>query len=312
MTSRRCSSRATNLLGVETGSGAYQRVITRGRYFFQNNPAPVYGTPKVIAELDLTYADGTTQRINSDTSWKTQLGPTTFSAWWAGEDYDARRQPTDWTTSSTLSGTWRDAGLVNFTSTSTPSDTTPLIADQRPPVTIQQEAHPVAINQITRAAAEHDRRRARRHQRLPRVRDRPEPGRHAQPRQRVPQDHRGRHGGRRGHDALLAGRGGRHEHQGREPHRLRRRARRPSSTASSPRVTAIGTAGTATTLSSAAAVGATNLKVASVTNLAVGDKLSLENESLTITSVGTTGANGTGVGVTPALASAAHERHRGP
>ena len=94
-----------NLLGVETGSGAYQRVITPGRYFFQNNPAPVYGTPKVIAELDVTYADGTTQTIDTDSSWKTQLGGTTFSAWWAGEDYDARRLPTDWTTSSTLSGT---------------------------------------------------------------------------------------------------------------------------------------------------------------------------------------------------------------
>src|SRR3954447_8157783 len=138
-----------NLLGVETGSGAYQRVITGGRYFFQNNPAPVYGTPKVIAELDLTYADGTTERINSDTSWKTQLGPTTFSAWRAGEDYDARRQPTDWTVASTLSGTWRDASLVNLTTTTTPTDTTPLIADQRPPVTVQREAHPVSITPIT-------------------------------------------------------------------------------------------------------------------------------------------------------------------
>src|SRR4051812_18320906 len=126
-----------NLLGVETGSGAYQRVITPGRYFFQNNPAPVYGAPKVIAELDLTYADGTKQTISSDASWKTQLGPTTFSAWWAGEDYDARRQPTDWTASGTLNGTWRDAGLVTLTPTTTPTDTTPLIADQRPPVTVQ-------------------------------------------------------------------------------------------------------------------------------------------------------------------------------
>src|SRR3954452_23671739 len=140
-----------NLLGVETGSGAYQRVITPGRYFFQNNPAPVYGAPKVIAELDVTYADGTKQTISSDASWKTQLGPTTFSAWWAGEDYDARRQPTDWTASGTLNGTWRDAALVSLTPTTTPTDTTPLIADQRPPVTVQREAHPVTITPLTRA-----------------------------------------------------------------------------------------------------------------------------------------------------------------
>ena len=38
-----------------------------------------------------------------------------------------------------------------------------------------------------------------------------------------------------------------------------------------PTVSAVGTAGTATTLSAATAAGATNIKVASVTNLAVGD-----------------------------------------
>jgi alpha-L-rhamnosidase len=146
----RLLEQGANLLGVETGSGAYQRVRTGGRYFFQNNPAPVYGTPKVIAELDITYTDGTRQTINTDTSWKTQLGPTTFSAWWAGEDYDARRQPTDWTASSALNGTWRDASLVNLTSTTTPTDTTPLIADLRPPVTVQREARPVTIMPITR------------------------------------------------------------------------------------------------------------------------------------------------------------------
>src|SRR3954447_24779335 len=117
-----------NLLGVETGSGAYQRVRTGGRYFFQNNPAPVYGAPKTIAQLEITYADGSKQTIASDTSWRTQLGGTTFSSWWSGEDYDARRQATDWTAASTLSGSgWRDAGLVNLTSTTPPTDPTPLI-----------------------------------------------------------------------------------------------------------------------------------------------------------------------------------------
>ena len=45
-------------------------------------------------------------------------GGTTFSSWWSGEDYDARRQPTDWTSTPTLSGSgWRDAGLVTLTPT---------------------------------------------------------------------------------------------------------------------------------------------------------------------------------------------------
>jgi len=143
-----------NLLGVETGSGAYQRVASPGRYLFTGGiaSAPVYGTPKTIAQLEITYADGSRQTIATDTSWRTELGPTTFSSWWGGEDYDARRLPANWTATDGLSGAgWRDAGLVTLTSSTTPTDTTPLVADPRPPVTVAREAHPVAITPVPAA-----------------------------------------------------------------------------------------------------------------------------------------------------------------
>ena len=37
------------------------------------------------------------RRSTCDTSWRPSSAATTFSSWWSGEDYDARRQPTDWT-----------------------------------------------------------------------------------------------------------------------------------------------------------------------------------------------------------------------
>jgi hypothetical protein len=66
---------------------------------------------------------------------------------------------------------------------------------------------------------------------------------------------------------------------------------------------------TNTTLSAAAAAGATNVKIASVTGLAVGQTLTIDTagpnpETVTITTVGTSGAGGTGVSFTPALAFA--------
>src|SRR4029079_5533998 len=73
---------------------------------------------------------------------------------------------------------------------------------------------------------------------------------------------------------------------------------------------AMGTfAYTSTTLSAATAVGATNIKVASVTGLATGGSITVDPqganpETVTITTVGTTGAGGTGVSFTPALAFA--------
>jgi hypothetical protein len=64
-----------------------------------------------------------------------------------------------------------------------------------------------------------------------------------------------------------------------------------------------------TTLSAASVVGATNIKVASVTNMVVGNTLTVDfngvnPEVVTITIIGTTGAGGTGVTFTPALAFA--------
>ncbi|MGZ4318590.1 MAG: hypothetical protein ACXVRD_04625 [Gaiellaceae bacterium] len=66
---------------------------------------------------------------------------------------------------------------------------------------------------------------------------------------------------------------------------------------------------TTTSLSAAAAVGATNVKLASVTGLAAGGTLTIDStganpETVTITVVGTSGATGTGVTFTPALAFA--------
>jgi alpha-L-rhamnosidase len=296
-----------NLLGVETGSGAYQRVRTGGRYFFQNNPAPVYGSPKVIAELDLAFADGSTQTIGSDTSWQTKLGGTTFSSWWSGEDYDARRQPTDWTAGELSGAGWRDASLFKATADTAPTDTTPLIADQRPPVTVQAEAKPVAIRSITRAplnttlvapVAAGDKVLSL-----------------ASVSGLNPGDALTLEGEQRTIAAVGTGAGAAttvfapaaagdtNAKVGSVSGFIA--GQRAVIDGEPVTVSAVGTAGAATTLSSAAAAGATNVKVASVNNLAVGDTLLIGAQSATITSVGTSGANGSGVGITPALSAAA-------
>ena len=65
---------------------------------------------------------------------------------------------------------------------------------------------------------------------------------------------------------------------------------------------------TQTTLSAAANAGDTNIKVGSVTGMVAGGTLTVDTgasaETVTITTVGTSGAGGTGVTFTPALASA--------
>ena len=59
--------------------------------------------------LSITYADGSTDVVRSDTSWKTHLGGTTFSTWYGGEDYDATVLP-GWALPTTaLDSSWTSA-----------------------------------------------------------------------------------------------------------------------------------------------------------------------------------------------------------
>ena len=70
-----------------------------------------------------------------------------------------------------------------------------------------------------------------------------------------------------------------------------------------------GTQSSSTTLAAATLVNAVNIKVASVSGLTIGQSLVVDStganpETVTLTSVGTSGASGTGLGISPALAFA--------
>ena len=138
-----------NTIGLETGSGTYQRVKTPGRYFFGGGleQYTVYGEPKVIAQLEITYQDGRREIVASDGTWRTALGPTTFSSWWSGEEYDARRESQAPTSALTGAG-WQQAGIVRLSQTTTPRDTTPLRADPRPPITVAETVRPSEIRRL--------------------------------------------------------------------------------------------------------------------------------------------------------------------
>jgi len=149
--------RGTNVFGMEVGSGALQQADTTsiGRYMFQPDNNEVLGTPKVRAQLEVTFANGTVQTIATDETWLARAGATVFSSWWAGEDYDARIMKTGWTGRATsLTGSsWHSARLAPLNSTTIPRDTTPLVADPRPPVTVAEEAAPVSITEKQPTAA---------------------------------------------------------------------------------------------------------------------------------------------------------------
>ncbi|MEU9438672.1 family 78 glycoside hydrolase catalytic domain [Streptomyces sp. NPDC048252] len=82
-----------NTLGVALGNGMSNVVSTADRY------RKLYGNisdPKLIAQLEITLADGSVRTVKTGDDWRTALGPTTSSNWYGGEDHDARRELPHW------------------------------------------------------------------------------------------------------------------------------------------------------------------------------------------------------------------------
>ena len=83
--------RGPNALGALLGNGMYN--VAGGRY---TKFTGSFGPPKLIAQLEIDYVDGTRDVVVSDPRWKTAPGPITFSCIYGGEDYDARLEQPGW------------------------------------------------------------------------------------------------------------------------------------------------------------------------------------------------------------------------
>jgi alpha-L-rhamnosidase len=108
-------------------------------------------TPRLIARLEISYANGTTEAIVSDRAWRTALGALVTDAWYSGADYDARREQVGWDSpGADLSATakrrdgstmdWVDAGIAP-----PPNLATRLVARTAEPVKVVETFTPVSM-----------------------------------------------------------------------------------------------------------------------------------------------------------------------
>lgn len=92
--------------------------------------------PKLLAQLHLQLADGSTQIVTTDGSWKTATGPLLESDMIMGESYDARLQLEGWSSPGYDDSTWQNA--ITF-----PDPAILLSAICAPAVRRQEELTPV-------------------------------------------------------------------------------------------------------------------------------------------------------------------------
>lgn len=98
-------SRGPNAIGAILGDGWFRGNISN---LGQNH----YGKRiRLMSQLHIEYADGRSERISSDQSWKASLGPIIESDMQAGETYDARREMPGWDRSGFDDSNWAAVDL---------------------------------------------------------------------------------------------------------------------------------------------------------------------------------------------------------
>ncbi len=134
-------STGENRIAVALGTGMYAEAGAPDRYLKLPH---VSGPIGFIAELILTYADGSTAAIGTDPSWATTLGDTTYAGWYGGEDADLRRLPTGWDLAGASTASWDPAVVLT-------SDVPTKLALTRrigPPVEVVGSTAAVSLQQV--------------------------------------------------------------------------------------------------------------------------------------------------------------------
>ncbi len=94
-----------NAVGVLLGNGWYNHQSTAVWDFHQ---APWRGRPTFCMDLRITYTDGTTETVSSNTQWKTSLSPVVFNSIYTAEHYDARKEQPGWNTADFIDKDWKN------------------------------------------------------------------------------------------------------------------------------------------------------------------------------------------------------------
>ena len=127
---------------LRSGQNAIAVELAPGFYY--------YNTPKLLMQLVIDYADGTSTTIVSDNTWQLDnSGPTSFAETggasgqpvFGGESYDARRDPVGWDQPGFDASGWEQANVL-------PAPGGRLVAETEPPVTATGDVTPVSVTRL--------------------------------------------------------------------------------------------------------------------------------------------------------------------
>jgi len=130
----------TNCLGVTIGNGWWNPLPLRlwGRRDLRNELA--IGRPRLIAQLNVEYTDGTVRSFASDASWKVADGPLLRNSIYLGEVYDARKELPGWNQGGFNDSAWRSPKVAT-------EPIGQLRSQSQPPIRVRETFPAVAVTE---------------------------------------------------------------------------------------------------------------------------------------------------------------------
>lgn len=128
-----------NGIGVLLADGMYHIPGHQGRYaYFPRS----YGYAKFLMQIEVTYEDGTVEKIVSDENFKKKIGPLRYCCIYGGEEYDASKYNPDFSKADYVEDdSWRKADIVD-------APKGKLSVQKSLPLKVMELMNPVSVKEI--------------------------------------------------------------------------------------------------------------------------------------------------------------------
>jgi alpha-L-rhamnosidase len=127
---------------LKKGSNAVGGMLGNGFYNPAKHWAAAYGSPRFLAQIYITYSDGTEQVVVSDESWKAAESPVLMDMVYYGEHYDARKEQTGWNSPGFDDSAWNPVALRK-------APEGKLVAHTAHPDKVMERLNPVKIEKLS-------------------------------------------------------------------------------------------------------------------------------------------------------------------
>jgi alpha-L-rhamnosidase len=127
-------NKGENALGIHLGNGWYNPY----KPWWQQYRMQWFGSKKAMAQIQITFEDGSSEIISTNNEWKWADGPITYNCVYDGEIYDATLEYADWTSPGFDEKGWKAVNVVD-------SPKAKMVSHRLPAIKVNETIQPTEI-----------------------------------------------------------------------------------------------------------------------------------------------------------------------